>query len=73
MSANHGTPRPIKKYYKSYDGISSSQHKVFLVRYVRNQDAQQYDGPFDSIDDALDKVSEYLRKGTCAWAIGYNG
>lgn len=72
MFVKHDDKRPIKKYYKSHDGISSSQHKVFLVRYVDNQKALLYDGPFDDAGEALDKVSEYLSKGVCAWAIGYN-
>ena len=61
-----------RNYYKSHDGISSSRYKMFLVRYVDIQETSAYDGPFASMDEALDKVSEYLRKGTCAWVIGYN-
>jgi hypothetical protein len=74
MSTKPTQPQGRKRnYYKAHEGTSSNRYKMFLVRYCEEgNDVSSYDGPYGDMDDALDKVSEYLKEGTCAWMIGYN-
>mgnify|MGYP003147271213 CR=1 FL=1 len=66
------TKRQKRNYFRSYDGVSTNSYRMFLVRYLNGGELPEFDGPYGTMDEALDKVSEYLKNGTCAWAIGYN-
>jgi hypothetical protein len=74
MSTKHAQAGGRKRnYYKTQKDAPSIRYKMFLVRYCKEgNDVSSYDGPYGAAEDALHKVSEYLKEGTCAWMIGYN-
>ena len=62
-----------RNYYKSHADGSSARYKMFLVRYHDSkEDSYLCDGPFKEQSEALETVSEYLRKGVCSWMVTYN-
>lgn len=62
-----------RKYYKPHTEKVSKNQRLFLVKYFDlKKDSCLCDGPFNQQEEALETVSEYLRKGICSWMVTYN-
>jgi hypothetical protein len=63
-----------RKYYSHREEYSAKKGQlVYLLRYQDSGDAAiKNEGPFDSEDNAKDRLSVLLRKGICSWLVTYN-
>ena len=63
-----------RKYYKINDkGVSSSEKKAFLLKWISDKtgDVMQ-GGPYSNEKDATDLLSKHLKNGVCSWLVTYN-
>ena len=72
-----GNEKRKRKYFHTSSetsGSTTSQYKMFLVRYDDEEsNAVQNDGPHSKEEVAIDVLSCYLRRGVCSWLVSYNG